>query len=581
MKNNSLTRRMWVMMVVIVLSISLAFIIGILAVKNISDTDYKISTVNTRINAIKGTIESDIQSYKDLSRLVMVNGLVTDFLRTKDVNAGMINDTHFEILDILNVCNNVDSVFIFRNDGEYVSTGKGIYYVDFERMKTEEWLKPITDRRGGAVLSINADSAIRKKNGPVVVTIEREIYDINSQKRTGLLLMNISAKMLSRVVSEQGSKTILITDDDGQYLAGNKELMTYYRDSFKEDKITYIKTREGFKRKIVGAIKIEDMPLNVICINEANGTTIPYQMFIIMGLLFVCFIAAILLANVFVTKNVTEPIITLSESIKSTKQSGYLEQIDVNMPNNELKELADSYNSMIEHIAKLIDSLLEKEKAEQRAEMMVLNEQIKPHFLYNSLETISYLAIEEKADGVHDAIESLGSFYRNFLSKGDREISLRREIAIIKDYLTLQKLRYGEIISDEYDIDPETEKCILPKLTLQPLVENCIYHGIRPKGEEGIIKISSRHLGDSFTVSVYDSGVGMDENIIERILAGEDVSEKKDDYSKRSFGLLGTIERIRYYCGNNDAISIQSEEGEYTIITIEFPIKLSNGTSSY
>ena len=98
------------------------------------------------------------------------------------------------------------------------------------------------------------------------------------------------------------------------------------------------------------------------------------------------------------------------------------------------------------------------------------------------------MALESGAANVHEALETLGSFYRNFLSKGGREIRLYREVNIVRDYLALQKLRYGDIIEDEYDIDDDVNDCIVPKLILQPLVENSIYHGIRLKGEKGQIK---------------------------------------------------------------------------------------------
>ncbi|MBP5414506.1 MAG: histidine kinase, partial [Lachnospiraceae bacterium] len=204
----------------------------------------------------------------------------------------------------------------------------------------------------------------------------------------------------------------------------------------------------------------------------------------------------------------------------------------------------------------------------RRAELRILQEQIKPHFLYNSIETIGFLALDAGAENVHDALETLGSFYRNFLSKGDRDIPLSREICIVKDYLLLQKLRYGDIIEDDYDISKEAENFIVPKLILQPLVENSIYHGIRLKGEKGIIKISAYVEDDALHLTVYDTGVGMTEDQITKILSSD--KESSGNPSDESFGLWGTIERIRIYCNRPDVVKIESEPGEYT--RIEFTI---------
>ena len=166
------------------------------------------------------------------------------------------------------------------------------------------------------------------------------------------------------------------------------------------------------------------------------------------------------------------------------------------------------------------------------------------------------------------ALETMGRFYRNFLSKGDREIPLEKEITIVKDYLSLQKLRYGDILMDEYDITEEAAECIVPKLTLQPLVENCIYHGIRPKGEAGVIKISGRVEAGDLHLSVTDTGVGISKETIEKIMS----SDKEASKDEVSFGLWGTIERLRYYSHRDDVFRITSEEGEYTCIELIIPV---------
>ena len=262
----------------------------------------------------------------------------------------------------------------------------------------------------------------------------------------------------------------------------------------------------------------------------------------------------------------------LANAMEANRQEGKLEKIDAGMAQNELGMLEEGYNNMITHVNELIASLIEKEKTLQKAEMRVLHEQIKPHFLYNSLETIGYLAMDAGAENVYTALETLGSFYRNFLSKGDREIPLKKEICIVQDYLSLQKLRYGDILKDEYDIAEDTKECIIPKLILQPLVENSIYHGIRLKGEEGTIRITSRLVDGALHVTVRDTGVGMEQEVIDRMLASgrENAGSKNEDLSE-SFGLWGTIERIRCFCDNDDVVRIRSEVGEYTEIEFILP----------
>lgn len=565
----TISKRLWLIMISIFFVIILFFMIAMLLVTDQANRDYEITEANTRITAVRYSIQASLENYKDVSRLIMINERVLVFLRAEKANAGITNDARYGAMDVLNACKKVDSVFIFRNDGSYMSTGRGGYVMDKGRMSDEQWQHRIVDERGSAVVDMNANKALYKANGLDVITISRAIYDILSQKQTGILMMNISSDILTRIVNAQSGKEICILDTEGRFLAGNEELAGYYSEQFLTEEIVHMNVGNGFRRNMISGAQVEDAPLVVLCSTHADANAVPKLTLLTMLVLLGIFLIAVFLATSFISRELTKPIEKLTDAMEQTKQNGYLTKLDVHMPDNEIGLLADSYNSMIGHLNELFNELIVREKAQQQAEIRVLHEQIKPHFLYNSLETISYLAMEAGADKVYTSLETLGSFYRNFLSKGSGEISLRREISIIQDYLSLQKLRYGEIIKDEYDIAEDTLVYRIPKLLLQPLVENCIYHGIRPKGEEGIIRITSYAEDGVLHLKVYDDGVGMRQEDIEHVLnppKAEEISE--EEAQNRSFGLRGTIERIRFYSNDPNAVMIRSELGEYTEIEI-------------
>ncbi len=567
---------MWYIIGGVFLLFTFMFFVSAHALKERSIKDYEIRESETILNSMSGSITADINNYKDISRLVMLNKQVTTFLRapSEEVGSGLKNDTLYGIYDIFVVSDYVDSVFIFREDQHYVTTGKGIYNIDYDLMEDDDWQSVILKERGGAVIFLNGNGAVYRANGDQLVTIGRAIYDIYLQKRVGLLLVNISTGMLKNVIEGQKGSSVCIVSEDGTYLAGDKtvgELFT--SDMAVGNNMIHRSLRGNKKARMVSSLRVPDTPIIVMCSSNASASSLPMDTTLVMLLLFVTFVVSLSLAAVFISRNITHPIYSLSAEMEKTKESGWLKKIDVEMPKNELSMLKDSYNSIIDYLNNLFTDLIDKEKAVQKAEMRVLHEQIKPHFLYNSLATISYMAYEAGAQNVYEALESLGNFYRNFLSKGDREITLRREISIIKDYLSLQKLRYGDIIKDEYDIAEDTLELKVPKLLLQPIVENCIYHGIRPKGEEGIIRISAHRTEDSIEVSVYDDGVGMSEDEIEKMMAGEtSIEEGSVDSGLSGFGLKGTIDRIRYFCDNKDAVRIESTKGEYTKITFVIPL---------
>ena len=550
-----------------------SFLISTYYVTEKERKEYGIREAESVIKTLSNNVYSETKNYIDLSRLIMTENRLLTFLRAnvESVDTGMINDARFGIMSILNAKEGVDSVVVFREDMLMVATNRSSYYYDYDLMKSDTWKEEIYKGRGKSAVSLNSNKIAFRLDGKPVVTIGRAIYDIDSQSRRGLMLMNVSAAVYQKLLNQLHYNDICILGNDGSYLAGNRDYVDFYDDSFNSGKIVH---KNGFLNKeriLISGCNVGDLPIVILKVSAYGFEGIPYKIiYAILFLLVVFILMAIYVAN-FIRKNITDPVFELSHSMERNKRSGHLKKIDIDMSSNELDMLMSDYNSMIDHVNELIATLIEKEKTLQKAEMRVLQEQIKPHFLYNSIETIGFLAMDAGADKVHDALETLGSFYRNFLSKGDREIPLSREICIVKDYLSLQKLRYGDILEDKYDIAENTENYIVPKLILQPLVENSIYHGIRMKGERGIITISSHMEDDGLHLIVKDTGVGMDKEQIEKILSTK--HKTSDELDEESFGLWGTIERVRIYCNKEDVVQIRSEIGEYTEIefTISYP----------
>ena len=553
------------------LIISLAFLVSMLLITRTERKNYAIREAATAHATLQNAVVAQIDSYSELSRLMITEDRINTFLRA-NVNAvdmGMINDARYGIMDILNVKEGVDCVLIFREDMIFAATDRVTYKYDSVLMETGAWKQDIYDAKGRPVVSMNSNGVAYKTDETPVVTIGRAIYDINSQKRTGLMLMNLSPSVFERILRQHDIENVCFMSTDGEYIAGKQEYCDLYDSSFNIQGVEYKDIGRGSGTELLSGGRIGDLPIVMLRVSPYGTKGIPYGIIYVLGVLMLVFVLGSVFLGTFIARNITRPVQQLSRSMEKNKRSGELKKLEIQMPYRELETLTGDYNSMIDHVNDLMGRLVDKEKTLRRAELRVLQEQIKPHFLYNSLETIGFLALDSGADRVQDALETLGSFYRNFLSKGDREITLKREVQIVKDYLSLQKLRYGDIIEDAYDIAPDTEKFVVPKLILQPLVENSIYHGIRLKGEKGLISITSRMDNGSLIITVEDTGVGMSEEQIQKIM-----NKKRDDTDAQedsSFGLWGTIERVRMYCNDDDVVSIISEPGEYT--RISFTIK--------
>lgn len=547
------------------------FLLSSYIINRHSNDDVRTRTAETAVGNISSYIDSTIEKYNNISRLVMVNDNVVHFLRATAADKDMQYNAKMGIYDVSTVYaapGFIDSIFVIRNDGDYAYTSHVDYIVNQSDSVKEELLAA----KGSNVISINCDGMIRRADGDPTLSLSRAIYDIYSQEQTGYLVVNISCHVFDDIIGLQEANSICISNDEGVFLAGNDEVLNFFDTKFCSDEaVTETFKNKGVRTTLSGKLAHSSLAyssLVVLCECTNVRYVLPAETTFALLLTLSAFILSVVAFTFFVSRNIARPISKLDDAMERTKSSGWLKRIDASMPNNEIGNLAESYNSMIDYLNELFNKLLEEEKNIQNAEMRVLQEQIKPHFLYNTLETISYLAVQENAGSCHDALETLGSFYRNFLSKGDREIPLRRELKITQDYLTLQKLRYDDIFTDEYDLDESTLDCVVPKLILQPLVENCIYHGVRPKGEPCIIRISTKMEADGIRLIIYDSGVGMTQEQIDSAMS-PDTSDSKSMLS--GFGLHGTINRIRYYCDSANAIKIRSSVGEYTEIEIYIP----------
>ncbi len=567
-KTNSLSSRLQNLILGITLIVTISFFIAAYIITQQERKSYSVRESENILKTLSNNIVTDIASYKELSRLVMTQKSLVEFLRAdvNNVDISMINDARYGVMDILNVTGGVDTVIVLREDLIMLSTNRFTYSFDYDLMQETDWRRDIYEGKGGAIVSLNANGIAYKADKRPMVTIGRAIYDIDSQDRTGIMLMNISPGIFDNMLRTLRYGDICIVGEDGTFLAGNRNYASFFEKAFVSSGIVHKDVMMDRKLTLVSGCKVADMPIVVLKVSSYGTAGIPFRFIYILMFLLIVFVALTLFSGSFIRKNITDPVFALSDAMEKNRTLGELKKIDTGVSSSELERLQGDYNNMIDHVNELIWQLMENEKILQKAEMRVLQEQIKPHFLYNSIETIGFLALDAGADKVHDALETLGSFYRNFLSKGGRDIPLSREVRIVKDYLALQRLRYGEILEDEYDIAPDTEDMIVPKLILQPLVENSIYHGIRIKGEKGVISIKSFRRGDDLHVIVRDTGVGMSSEQIEKIL-----SLKKEDRPAEadvSFGLWGTIERIRIYTDNKDAVSIRSEIGEFTEIEI-------------
>ena len=519
---------------------------------------------NNRI-AISNNLEGTMKSVNSISRLTKLRSGVLTFLGSTENPTTHTRNAIQEIHDILNTFNLSCNVVVLRMDGQYINTGPGITYINTGKIFETEWLDEVMAKKGNYVIKAGTRDAFRSNIGEMVSFV-RVINDLNTQKPIGILAINLPSRFFEQVYKGLSGETshFALYDTSGRLICRDSEKP--FASLTADALVQNMRTTDDklFSKRIFTCDKLADshfLLASSLEVRILDGLPSKLLASLIIGAFIL--LAFMWLINTYISRNVTYPIQRLVDSMAEV-QNGWLHRVSMNVNNDEIGLLKNSYNAMLIEINQLIDELLQKEKTLRMAELDALQEQMKPHFLYNTLDMIRYMALENRTDEVYNMLETLGNFYRRFLSKGSTDLSLGEEIEIVKSYLTLQRTRFEDIFTDEYDIEDGVSSIRVPRLILQPLVENSIYHGIRPKGEHGVIRVTVKRREDFLLLTVYDNGIGMSAHQRELLFSGKD---------NRSFGFQGTIERIRYYYKTEDVFEIHSTEGEYCEIVLKLPLQ--------
>jgi two-component system sensor histidine kinase YesM len=242
--------------------------------------------------------------------------------------------------------------------------------------------------------------------------------------------------------------------------------------------------------------------------------------------------------------------------------------IDLDSHYEEINQLARSFNIMVSKVKGLLTDIYEDQRKLRKAELKALQSQINPHFLYNTFDSILWLNRSDRKEDVEIMVESLTDFFRLSLSRGKEIIPLEEEVKHLESYLMIQHIRYGDKFDYSIDVDKEALNKMVPKLILQPLVENAIYHGIKLKKENCKISITIRSEKET-VITIKDTGIGMPEEKVDqlnRAMKGEMVS------GLELYGIRNIRDRLAIFFGETANISYKSIEGEGTTVMIVFPI---------
>lgn len=410
-----------------------------------------------------------------------------------------------------------------------------------------------------------------------ILTIGKRVIDFETGKTIGYLFLNILESYIRQVFPE-GNNTystfgeyyildsqnrIIVSNDESSLLHTFKDItpVKLYHDGkneFKNNRSLYIFN----DIPVTGWLLVNQTSLDVMNKEVNSGTKI----LIILGVFFVWI--SVILTFIF-SRKLTKPLTELEIAMLKVRSG----DLDISLPVNsedEIGVLANTFNEMILQIKELLSQIKIEQKKITEYELSLIHAQIKPHFLYNTLDLIYVLSSMNNSKQAADITKALADFYRTSLSSGVEIVTLKEELINIESYTKIQKIRYSDTLSIHIMIDPELLDNPVPKLTLQPIVENAIYHGLREKDGRGNIRIYSEREGQFIRIIVEDDGSGI------KIAKLKELEKAMENEGKR-FGLRSVNRRLRIYFGKLYGLKIESKSCEGTKVIIQLPKKNGEG----
>jgi two-component system, sensor histidine kinase YesM len=542
--------------------------------------DKTIQSCVQNLNLVAENINNRIDHAEDLSRIIVPNSYVQE-VADFSADTGRIKKFEYDFI--------IKEVFDgIIQDGEFVYSIVAHFYsgnifssskVDIEKYSAymesnNNSLKGKSINRTGCMAyDTQKFGYYIGQSDKNVIKITRPIISVADAREVGMLEMDILEERISDIYSdiqyEQSGKIIIANNDgviisslDKSELFSNIKDKNYFQWSDRLDNQGKILDINGIRHLVISK-KIESLKWIIIGIVPLSEVMAKNNRIILINYIIgiVCIIISCILVF-FLSKLITRPIIELSE-IMSLTGEGDFEIRAKEYSNDEIGLLSKKFNDMIVKISHLVDKIYEEQRSKRKYELAALQEQIKPHFLYNTLDSISALVQLGQLNEGLSMLKSLSLFYKISLSKGRTLITVEEELNIVKSYLEIQEMRFKDKFVYFFEIDKDILISQIIKLTIQPLIENSIYHGLRECRYKGVIRIKGILIENKVVISIIDNGKGFDGSIL------YDELSRNDNSGKSYFGLRSINERLKLYFGNEYGIKrINSEEGLTEIIVV-------------
>ena len=530
------------------------------------------------IRRVNAELDMYIEYMKDISDFIVDNGAVSVYLAAANehrLTDAASREAQEQLAAAQKIRSEITAIALIPESGGALFGSAGASLNTYSNYREADWYRSALQEPNEVQVSSSRVENLIAGQYNWVVSFSKAVLD-RAGNMQGVLLIDLNYQIIDRLCADiqLGSRGyIYLIDQSGGILWHPQQDLIYA--GLKEENVDEVLAASN-GRTLSG--KGKGRRLYVACESEATGWTAVgvaytqellrsqdriYKTYLLIA------VAALAIALVFalqLSSSIADPIRRLMQTMRHV-ESGDLHVRCQVTARNELGQLSDSFNHMIAKTADLMDERLRIEEQKRKSEWKALQAQIQPHFLYNTLDSIIWMSHAGRSEEVVEMTSALALLLRSSIGDGSDTNTLKKELAHVRSYLTIQKMRYNEKLCYEIDIDPQTENCLLPKFVLQPLVENAIYHGIKVKQQGGTVRIESLLEEDRLLITVEDDGVGMTPEQLAVIL-----DKKESDAESSKIGVCNVNERLQLFFGPEAVMKYYSTPGKRTMVMLVLPI---------
>jgi two-component system, sensor histidine kinase YesM len=538
----------------------------------------------TLLGQLVSQIDSYISGMEQISQAVQDDPQILKYLTNKE---DMESDTYQSIQqrlgNYIKARNDISNILIIGRDGSVITADPDSDINPWTSVYEKDWYIKAVNAGGQTIVSSSYVQNLVEGRYSWVVSLSREILSPDKSEPLGVMLVDLKfnrIKDLCQSLFVGGKGYNFIIDSERNYIFHPTQQLVY--SNLKSEPIDSIyelldNSMEEYFSAENKYFMIETSDITgwfVISVTHESDIITDWRYVQISYSLLGLFLFLVVgIATNRISSGITKPVRILQDIMKSV-DTGEFRLVGPIKATDEIRELAREYDTMVGHIRNLMEANTREQELKRKSDLKALQAQINPHFLYNTLDSIIWMGEMGQNKEVVLMTSALSKLFRISISKGRELIPISDEIAHVESYLTIQKMRYKDKFEYLIDIDPNLYSQTILKITLQPLVENAIYHGIKEVDHKGIIQITGEELDGNIKLEVIDNGKGMTIDELEKLIRNLDTSSDSSVHSKQGMGVRNVHERIQLYFGANYGLSYISNPGTGTRITVLIPCEI-------